>query len=780
MQVHVSPEVNTLLNAAVEISVRRNHYFVGVEHLYDAVLNAPERIPQAFASRYGDMLREVSRLMMRDAWRGGPPSAGSEVFYTPRCAETLGEAQKLAERYRVGPASAGHLLLALFADAHSAPSRALDRLGVNRGELIADLRKELGHPQEASGGRQSSEPTPQLTDRPEPAVEKAKAPLAPLESLTRDLTSAARRGELSAAVGRSSEMFEILQVLARKGKNNVMLVGEAGVGKTQIVEGLAVATVEEGLGGVLHGKRILELSLGALMSGTQYRGAFEEKMLALLEELKQSPDTILFIDEVHLIMGAGSTDGDSMDVANLLKPALARGEIRCIGATTLQEYRRFVEKDPAMERRFQMVRVEPLGEDATLRVLKKLRPALEKHHGVHISARSLESAIRLTQRYMPNRHLPDKAIDVLDQACARYRLKSIAAQQQAAAGHVTDYHRPTKVIPHDIRKVVSQLTAIPIEEMTAQERLLLGDLENVIKARIIGQDQAVAKTVAAVKKSRAGLADPNRPQAVLLFLGPSGVGKTQLAKVLADILFGSPHHLTTFDMSEYIEEHSVSRLIGAPPGYVGGDEEGRLFAAVRHAPFSVLLFDEIEKAHHRVFDVLLPVFDEGRLRDSRGRIADFRNCIIILTSNIGADVLGHGEVGGDRARLLAELRNHFRPEFINRMDEIVPFYPLLFEDVRTILALSVRELGARIKEQGFGVRVYQQAYEYLATAGYSAEYGARELRRTLDRLVAEPLSSEILAGHFQPGEMIEVLMEEGRLTFRKGALERKSRAEAPQ
>ena len=775
MQVHVSPEVNSLLNAAVQISVRRSNLFVGVEHLFAAIIEAPELLPKAFADRYIPQFQRVAQLMGREAWKGGPPSGATDVFYTPRCAATLNEAAKLAERYRTAAAGAGHVLMALLADAHAGPSRALDRQGLHRGDILTALRAELTDARARSssaGARPATAPSDALPGAPAAQGTPAPddTPAFSLDTITRNLTAAAREGQLERAVGRKNEMFELLQILTRKNKNNVILVGEAGVGKTQIVEGLALASVRGGLGGILRDFQILELSLGALMTGTQYRGAFEEKILAMLEELKRSKKVVLFIDEIHLIMGAGATDGDSMDVANLLKPALARGEIRCIGATTLQEYRTFVEKDPAIERRFQMVRVEPLSERATLRVLDRLRPSLQRHHGVRIGTKALDASIRLTQRYLPNRHLPDKAIDVLDQACARYRLKAIAARQRAAATPgAEDPARANKVTPHDIRRVVSQLASVPIEEMTAQERLFLNDLEDQIKQRIIGQDTAVAKAVAAVKKSRAGLADPNRPQAVLLFLGPSGVGKTQLAKVLANMLFGSSQHFTTFDMTEYGQEHSVSRLLGAPPGYVGHEEEGRLTAAMRTAPFSVLLFDEIEKAHPKVFDVFLPVFDEGRIKDARGRTVSFRDSIIIMTSNVGADLLYRTETGDSRQQLLEELRKHFRPEFINRIDEIVPFYPLLFEDMRTILGLTIDELRRRLSDKRIDLHVYQRAYEFLAREGHSPEFGARELRRTVDRLIVGPISDMLLKDQFRPGDAIEVLMEDDELTIRRAA-----------
>lgn len=778
MQLQVSGKLNALLEKALQLSVGQGRFYVGVEHVFCVALDHGHELPPAFQQQYGKALMAVLREVGRTAWKGNPDVATNDVFYTPRCIEIIQQASKMAARYGKTDAGVGHLLLAILADARSAPSRMMTAMRMDREACFKMLLQELGRDE---GPAKSAPPQQPLQQQQEGGAavavasaegsEKGAGPN--IESLTRDLTQMALDGKLDPAIGRDAEIFEMLQILTRRSKNNVMIVGKAGVGKTQLVEGMAYNIAQGDSGdGLIPSFRILELNIAAMMAGTQYRGAFEEKLLGLVEQLKSDPNTILFIDEAHLIMGAGASEGEGMDMANLLKPVLARGEIRCIGATTLREYRKFVEKDPAIERRFQMVRVEELSEEATYEVMKRVVPTLNQHHLVRITDKAVDAAITLTQRHLPNRCLPDKAIDVLDQACARFRLKLMAQEKNpdglentmVALSHVG-------ITPHDIRKVISKMTAVPIEEMTAETRLHLNTIERKIRKRLIGQDDAVSKSVAAVKKSRAGLADPNRPDAVLLFLGPSGVGKTQLAKLLAEYLFGSANHLVTFDMSEYIEEHSVSRLLGAPPGYVGAEEEGRLTGAVRSMPFSILLFDEIEKAHERIFDIFLPVFDEGRLKDSRGRDACFKNCIIILTSNIGADLLSDAEEADPRGAIINELRGHFRPEFINRIDEIIPFYPLLNEDIRTILRLEINSIRDRLQEKNIRLRMYQRAYELLITRSYSPEFGARELRRIVDKEITTPVSDLILRNKFGPGDVINVKENGGQLEFVKGDVE---------
>ncbi len=768
VKVRVSPEVGALLDQAETICLRRGSVYVGVEHLFEALVTDDAHLPAALHAHAGTFHAVVERLY-RDAWRGRMPETSGETFYTPRCAATVHEAARLASRMRCTTTTAGHVLLALLADAHAAPSRTLDAMACDRGALLNALRDTLTKFTSTSAVTQSSASAPQpkpSTATSTQVVEEKSTPEAErpvdVSTFTRDLTALAREGHIEPANGRGRELMQLVEILVRKGKHNAILVGEAGTGKTKIVEGLACQMVSGALREVLPQTRILELNVAAMMSGTEYRGKFEAKVFALLEELSRAHDTILFIDEIHLIMGSGATDGSNLDLANLLKPALGRGELRCVGATTLKEYRQCIAKDPAMERRFQTVRVEPLSPEATLGVLESLRASLEEHHCVEITPAAMESAVQLTERYLPNRQLPDKAIDILDQACARERIKWVTRQQ-----HDAD-EKMRVVTPHTIRKVVSLVSAVPIEEITRDERARLTDLEARLARRVIGQDDAVAKVAAAVKRARTGLADPNRPDAVMLFLGPTGVGKTELAKQLAKQVFGSAQHLLRFDMSEFSEETSVAKLIGAAPGYVGYGEEGRLTGAVKDAPFSVLLFDEIEKAHPRVFDLLLPILDEGRLKDSDGRLVDFRHCMIVFTSNVGADVLSRAGAGVGEREILDALHGHFRPEFINRIDEIVPFYPLLFEDVRAILKGMIDGVRGRLKDQDIRVRMYQRAYEFLAQEGYSPAFGARELRRVVERLVVNPISERLLSGEFGNGDVIEVLIENDELAYRKG------------
>ncbi len=768
MHVRTSSEINRILDEAATLSVKRGLFYVGVDTLFEVLCQQPDVFPRTISEETRRGVQWVLQELDRERWRGMPPSGLHDVFFSTRCCNLINDAATLAAQLSRSQPTATHLMLAILMDPYAAPSRAMDVLQLDRGKFIEQLRESLyrgrrehGVEPVLAGGASAQSSSPEPVSKPDESAEGE------LQTLTRDLTALARAGKLEPAIGRSSEIKQILEILGRKNKNNAILVGDAGVGKTRVVEGLALMLALGRTGTFLENARVMELNIGLLTAGTEFRGAFEKRVARLLDEIQSIPNLILFIDEVHLIMGAGGTEGSPVDLANLLKPALARGDLRCIGATTMEEYRKFIERDPAIERRFQMVRVEELSPDATLQILEHIRPSLEAHHRVRIGRRALRATVELTQRYMPERRFPDKAIDVLDQACARQRLRLAAMAAQLGSSVPAEKQiAEEKVTPHEIRKVVSRLTAIPLEEIADAERQRLEHLETLLKKRVIGQDEAVRRVAQAVRRARTGLASPDRPSGVFFFLGPSGVGKTLLAKALAEVVYGSSRHLQVFDMSEYVEEHSVARLLGAPPGYVGSDQEGRLSAAVRRSPFSVLLFDEIEKANPRVFDVLLPVLDEGRIKDSRNRECNFRNCIIIFTSNLAADQLDRDSAPDEQA-WLPILRKVFRPEFINRIDEFVPFYPLVFEDVRTILGQALRKLCTRLQEKGMQLRVYQGAYEYLAREGYNPDCGARELQRTVDRLVVNPISEMLVAGAFSPGDTIEVLMEEDALRIRK-------------
>jgi len=777
MHLPTSAKLNTLCDLASSISLRFGQYFVGVDHLLMAMIERPDNLPIRYYNKHVDNLMAVLQSLDSQSWECPPIVQGGEVFYTPRAIRVLSRASDVAKTYKHSDISGAHVLLALLKDKTSEICMSLETLNLGRKEMVEDLHQSLLEMRDepvivksgshAKKANKDSEGIPvRLSGKlDEPDFSEKDV----LDKLTRDLTALARSGKLDPVIGRDQEIYEVLQILARKNKGNVIILGEAGVGKTQLVEGLALQMSHSAGDSALTRYQIFELNIAALMSGTQYRGIFEEKINALLENLRNSEDAILFIDEIHLIMGTGSTDGDSIDIANLLKPVLARGEIKCIGATTYKEYRKFVAKDPALERRFQVVRLEELNENATMEVLKRVSPSLEKHHGVILSTKTLEAAIKYSQRYMPDRNLPDKALDILDQACARYRLKKHALHQNPAL--LQNTIMPTsdnRVHSHEVRKVVSQLTGIPLQQMSEEERVHLTDLDRIIQKRLIGQPDAVAKAVGTVKKSRAGLSSPNRPDASMLFLGPSGVGKTQLAKLLAEQLFGSENHLHIFDMSQFVESNSVAMLLGAPPGYVGHEEEGLLTTAIMSAPFSILVFDEIEKAHPKIFDVFLPMLDEGRLKDAHGRKLDFRNTIIIFTSNIGADALMQGEADDSNNRLMKEVQQHFRTEFINRIDEIIPFYPLTAQDVYAILTLELKELSARLLEKNIKLSVDREAFKILAQSGYSPQFGVRELKRTVDKLLTVPLSSKILKDNLPPGTIVSITAQENALHFSYG------------
>lgn len=636
---------------------------------------------------------------------------------------------------------------------------------------------------------------------------KAKAEMAEeeksnLERFTRDLTALAREGKLDPVIGRDTEITQIMEVLTRRQKNNPVLVGEAGVGKTAIAEGLAQKIAEGSVPDALAGKKIFSLDMGALVAGTRYRGDFEERIKGVLDEAKASGDIILFIDEIHNLVGAGRAEG-SMDAANLLKPALARGDFQVIGATTPDEYRQYIEKDSALERRFQMVWVSEPNPETTLRILEGLRPKYEKHHQVRFTDEALEAAVRLTDRYVQARHQPDKAIDALDQAGSRVRIRtgqpaaesdklSDLKSRLAEAEEAEDTEQEAElkkriaelggsgksdklvVSAEDVADVVSGWTGIPVSRLVTEEKQRLLEIESALHARVIAQDEAVKKVSEAIRRSRAGVSDPKRPLGSFLFLGPTGVGKTELARALAEFLFGDEDAMVRLDMSEFKEEHSVSKLIGSPPGYVGYEEGGKLTEAVRRRPYTVLLLDEVEKAHPRVFDLFLQVLDEGRLTDAHGRTVSFRNAVIIMTSNIGSFYLEEALMRGSEEafvqaekRVLDEVNKSFRPEFLNRIDEVVVFRPLRLEEIKSIVDLMIKRLNGRLEEQGLFVELTDEARDYLAERGYEPSHGARPLRRLIQREIENRLSEMILRDEIGEGDVVLVSVEEGRLALKR-------------
>ena len=698
------------------------------------------------------------------------------------------ESRELGSSY-VGPE---HVLLALARDEESPAGQLLQRFGISHTKLRGAVIRGV----EAGAPRQQSN-TPRL------------------EEFGRDLTEEAREGKLDPVIGRADEIEQTIEILSRRTKNNPALLGEPGVGKTAIVEGIAQRIVGDEVPETLSGRRVIALDLAGMIAGTKYRGEFEERLKTVIDEIRGASDElILFIDEMHTVVGAGAAEG-SMDASNMLKPALARGELHVIGATTLDEYRKNIESDPALERRFQPVLVREPTVEETIEILRGLKDRYEAFHRVRISDESIVAAAELSDRYVRDRFLPDKAIDLIDQAGARVRLRmktkdddtrsleddlrrlarerdqATAAEDYDRAGSLRDQmesrqgeldgkrkarQRAPEVTPEDIAEVVSRSTGIPVSQLTSEERERLMRLEEELHARIVGQEEAVQAVAEAVRRSRAGLGDPNRPVGSFLFLGPTGVGKTELARALAEALFGDEDLMVRFDMSEFQERHTVSRLVGAPPGYVGYEEAGQLTEQMRRRPYSVLLFDEIEKAHPDVFNILLQILDDGRLTDAQGRTVDFKHAVVIMTSNIGADrIQQFARQGGDfdelKEELMELLRSNFRPEFINRIDEIIVFRALSEEQLLDITRLLLDRLNRRLRAQRIEVEFSEGAVRLLAREGYDPEFGARPLRRTIQRLVENELSRMVLDGSVEPGDKAAVDVDDDQLRFEveKGA-----------
>jgi ATP-dependent Clp protease ATP-binding subunit ClpC len=789
---------------AYEIVQRYRHTQVDTEHLFLALLEQKDgAVPQLLGELNVDVVAMQSRL--DEELRASPKVAVygggvGQIFYTPRIRTVLELAQGEANRLKDEFISTEHIFLAIMSERNTASSRILQEFGVTRERVlngIEDLR----------GGKK-------VTDR------QAESRYRTLEKYSRDLTKLGREGKLDPVIGRDDEILRVVQVLSRRTKNNPVLIGEAGVGKTAIVEGLAQKIITSDVPENLLNKKVVSLDLGAMIAGSRFRGEFEERLKAAMNEIEQAQgEIILFIDELHTVVGAGSAQG-AMDASNMLKPALARGELQCVGATTMDEYRQYIEKDSALERRFAPVFVDEPDVDDTIEMLRGLRDRYEAHHKITYSDEALVAAAKLSHRYVTDRHLPDKAIDLMDEAAAKLRvalhtlppnLKKLKKEldqfilEEEEAHTVRDYERAAikradrlrlesefaearaawqaenmldeMVDAEDIAEVVSSWTGIPLTQMMETEAEKLLQMEDRLHERIIGQNKAIEALSDAIRRSRSGLSDPRRPIGSFIFLGSSGVGKTELAKALAEFLFDDEDALIRVDMSEYREQHTVSRLFGAPPGYVGYDQGGQLTEQVRRRPYSVVLFDEIEKAHPDVWNALLQLLDDGRLTDGQGRVINFRNTVIVMTSNVGTSfvkksgALGFGGMGNaddeaDHKRISDALKKTFRPEFINRIDEIIIFEPLSEEDVVEIVKLQMKEVQARLSEHGgLTIELTETAQKWLAAQGYDSDFGARPLKRALQRYVESPLSVRLLKGEFASGDRIRIDEVDNELTF---------------
>ncbi len=812
-----TPRAEEALRLAQEAAEEMGHGYVGTEHILLGLMREEDGIAHRVMREYGmteDMICTVLERSVGKGLSGAAPSQG----LTPRAKSAVELA--VSEAMRMGAACIGteHLLMGLLREGSNMAIRVLETVGIDPKKMYSSIVQKINEgPRAAAGG---SMPLSHREDG-----KKGKT----LAEFTRDLTEAARQGKLDPVIGREKEIQRVIQILSRRTKNNPVLIGEPGVGKTAIAEGLAQRIAAADVPEELLDKRVLSLDLSGMVAGTKYRGEFEERIKKTIDEVKKAGNVILFIDELHTIVGAGSAEG-AVDAANILKPALSRGEIRVVGATTLNEYRKYIEKDAALERRFQPVTVAEPTPETAIEILKGLRDKYEAHHKLTITDEAVEAAVRLSVRYINDRFLPDKAIDLMDEAASRVRmdaesaspeLKSLeekiaalrkekaevlAAQDYEKAAQLRDIeqnyleqaeierenwrknlavNRGT-VGEEDIAKVVAGWTGIPVTRLTEDESQRMLKLEEVLHKRVVGQDEAVTAVAKAIRRSRVGLKDPKRPIGSFLFLGPTGVGKTELCKALAEVMFGSENDMIRIDMSEYMEKHTVSRLVGSPPGYVGHEEGGQLTEKVRRKPYSVVLFDEIEKAHEDVWNILLQILEDGIVTDSQGRRVDFKNTIIVMTSNVGARNItaadkplgfdGRETEADEKARfdrikqaVMDELRRTFKPEFLNRIDETIVFRQLTEEDIRRIAQRMLEITGKRMAQQGITLLADDEAVTALAKDGFDPQYGARPLRRAIQNEVEDAVAEQMLEGKLQSGDTAHICLQDGKVTIEKAA-----------
>ena len=750
MEIRISDQLNSIINYSREEAMRTGSYGIAPDHLFLGILRHRENSAVDALVGTGTDIEEMKQFIDSHIFTNEhiPYSEIDNISFSRGAQNVLSFTILEATKLRCREAGPEHLLLALCRAAGSYGSSYLRDNGIDYGYIFRYMdRNHMLERGEDEAEAQQDGINAEIHIRPT-EEKKEEEQVSPLKEFGYDITQAAREGRLDPLVGREDEIQRVIQILGRRRKNNPMLVGDPGVGKSAIVEGIALKIVNDDVPSVLAGKRLISLDLGSIVAGTKYRGDFEKRLKAIIKEVSESPDVILFIDEFHTIVGAGGASG-SLDAANMLKPALARGDIQCIGATTLDEFRKNVEKDGALDRRFQKIVVEHTDIAHTTSILHRLKTNYEKHHNVIYTEEAIEACVRMSERYITDRCLPDKAIDAMDEAGSMVRLKNPKKTGRVSA--------------EDVAKVISKMTGIPSGRVAESEGGKLLKMRQKLQERIIGQDEAIEKVVRAIQRNRAGIKDPGKPISTFIFFGPTGVGKTQLAKSLAEYLFDSEENMIRLDMSEYMEKFNVSRLIGAPPGYVGFEEGGQLIERVRLKPYCVVLLDEIEKAHPDVFNLLLQVMDEGRLTDSNGRTISFRNTIVIMTSNVGSrelDEYGSGvgfNTAGKNLRtnrksiLEKAVRKAFPPEFINRVDEQVFFRALDKEDIEKIIDIELKELKQRVSEAGFNLNVTPSAKRFVADAGYDPSYGARPLKRAIQRHIEDPVSEQIIADRMSGG-----------------------------